>query len=104
VTVLDEIVERTGGLFGTDVEVELGSALCGENRFRSRFATTKLEGDSAHCDQASWIMPTDTNDCRVKVHVHVSPFSKIRCHVQVFATEPDPRLPVPQALCTAPTR
>jgi hypothetical protein len=99
VTILDEIVERSGGFFGTDVDVELGNALCGENRLRSRFATTKIQGDSAHCDQAAWIAPIDANDCRVKMHVHVSPFSRIRCRVQVLVSEPDPRVPVPQALC-----
>jgi hypothetical protein len=99
VSMLDETVERKGGLFGTDAEVELGSAACGEGRLRSRFAITKVEGDSAHCDDAAWMAATDVNDCRVKAHVHVSPFGKVRCRVQVFATEADPQVPKPQALC-----
>jgi hypothetical protein len=96
---LDETVERTGGLFGTDAEVELGSAACGNGRLRSRFAITKVEGDSAHCDDATWIAVNDVNDCRVSAHVHVSPFGKARCRIQVFATEVDPTAPKPQALC-----
>ena len=99
VNITDEVIERTGGLFGTDVEVELGSAACGDGHLRSRFATMRVEGDSSHCDSAQWMAPSDANDCRARVHVHVSPFSKIRCRVQIFATEVDPRVPTPQALC-----
>jgi hypothetical protein len=99
VPVLDQTVERSGGLFGTDTELELGSGTCGDGRLRSRFATIRLDGDSAHCDDAAWMARSDMNDCRVKVHVHVSPFNEIRCRVQVFATETDPGAPKPQALC-----
>jgi len=99
VSMLDETVERSGGLFGTDAEVELGSAACGNGRLRSRFAITKVEGDSAHCDEAAWIAHNDVNDCRVSAHVRVFPFGKARCRIQVFATEVDPSVPKPQALC-----
>lgn len=99
VSVFDETVARSGGLFGTDVDLELGSAACGDGRLRSRFATLKLEGDSAYCDRTQWMEPTDAKDCRMRVHLHVSPFSDVRCRVQIFATEIDPAVPAPQALC-----
>lgn len=99
VSVVDETIERKGGLFGADVELELGAAACGDGRLRSRFTTMKVEGDSAHCDRAEWMAASDTSDCRIRVRVHVSPFSRIRCRVQGFATEIDPRIPAPQSLC-----
>jgi len=99
IPVVDESVERKGGFFGTDAALELGSATCGDGRLRSRFATLKVEGDSAHCDHAAWMADNDSNDCRIKVHLHVSPFGAIRCRIQVFATELDPRVPAPQSLC-----
>jgi hypothetical protein len=99
VSVFDQTVERSGGLFGTDVDLELGSAACGDGRLRSRFATMKVEGDSANCDRTQWMEANDPNDCRMRVHLHVSPFSDVRCRVQIFATEVDPAVPAPQALC-----
>jgi hypothetical protein len=96
--VTDEVVERSGGLFGTDTSIELGSATCGDGRLKSRFATLKLAGDSSHCDRAAW-MGSDPNDCRVRVDLHISPFGSMRCRVQILATEVDARIPTPQSLC-----
>lgn len=99
VSVFDDTVQRSGGFFGTDVDLDFGSGSCGVGRLRSRLTTLKLAGDSSHCDKTQWIATTDPNDCRVRVHMHISPFSEIRCRVQIFATEIDPSVPAPQALC-----
>jgi hypothetical protein len=79
--------------------LDFGSGSCGDGRLRSRLTTLKLAGDSSHCDKVQWIAPNDASDCRVRVHMHISPFSSISCRVQIFATEVDPAVPAPQALC-----
>jgi hypothetical protein len=99
ISVFDEIVERSGGLFGTDVDLDFGSGSCGDGRLRARLTTLKLAGDSSYCDKTHWIGPDDPRDCRVSVHMHISPWSQIRCRVQIFATEIDPSIPAQQALC-----
>lgn len=99
VSVFDQTVERGGGLFGTDIDLDFGSGTCGDGRLRARLTTLKLAGDTSHCDKTHWIASDDPNDCRVSVHLHVSPLSDIGCRIQIFATEIDPSVPAPQALC-----
>jgi hypothetical protein len=99
VLVYDKVLEHGGGLFGSDADYEFGAGSCGTGRLRSRFATMKMAGSSSHCDAAHWMSAPEASDCRVRVHMHASSLETLRCSAQVFATEIDPDVPAPRALC-----